>query len=80
MSNQAAGGPVIDGAEPIDGKAAEAELLEAAGEHGTDATKSATRRLSRLARTNSQIHAEPRPGVPALPHGQSISGRGGASR
>lgn len=67
---------MTEDAEPIDGRAAEAELLKVAGEHGTDATESATRRLSGLARTNSQIHAEPRPGVPAVPHhGQSISGR-----
>ena len=68
---------MTDDAEPLDPAAeveGEAVLEEMAATHSTPATESATRRLTGLARTNSQIHANPRPGV-LSGHGQSISGR-----
>ena len=84
MSNSPGGGPVTDDAEPTeptaDAAAAEAQLLRVAEEHRTKATDAGRTRMSGLARSsavrsNSQIHAEPRPGVLARPHGQNISGQ-----
>ncbi|MET3804503.1 phosphate transport system permease protein [Nakamurella sp. UYEF19] len=72
MSINPGGGPVTDEQEPVD---AAAKLEEMAEKHITPATEAAKKRLVGLARTNSQIHAEPRPGVSASPHGVSISGR-----
>lgn len=70
-----AGGPVTDDIEPVDPAAeAEAELEVAAAAHTTPATQSVTRKMTGLARTNSQIHANPRAGVRSG-HGPSISGR-----
>ena len=66
---------MTDGTDPSERDAAEAELVKMAGEHTTPATEAATKKLVGVARTNSQIHATPRPEVSAQPHGQSISGR-----
>jgi phosphate transport system permease protein len=74
-SEQSGGGAVMDEPESTDRDVAEAELTAAAAAHATPATAAATSKLSRLARTNSQVHASPRPGVTGEPHGQSISGR-----
>lgn len=68
------GSPMTDDAEPAE-QETEARLEKAAAERGTSATSAAATRLAGLARTNSQIHARPRPGVSGQPHGQSISGR-----
>lgn len=71
-------GSVTDDADPAAHETeaeAKAELEKAAARQGTPATAAATTRLAGLARTNSQIHASPRPGVSGEPHGQSISGR-----
>ncbi|SDO44545.1 phosphate ABC transporter membrane protein 1, PhoT family [Nakamurella panacisegetis] len=59
-----------DPAAGLDG----ADLEEMAAAHTTAATEAARRRLTGLVRTNSQVHASPRPGV-RVGHGQSISGR-----
>ncbi len=75
MSNQSDGGPVTEDADPTDSRSAEIELARLADEHGTPATDAAKDRLSGLARSNSQVHATPRPDVSARPHGQSINGR-----
>ena len=52
-----------------------AELVRKADQHATPATEASKRKLAGLARSNSQIHAQPRPGVDGRPHGQNISGR-----
>jgi phosphate transport system permease protein len=73
MSINSGGVPVTEDAEPVDGAARLEELAESKAV--TLASQAAKLRLTGLARTNSQIHAQPRPGVPAVPHGKSISGR-----
>lgn len=84
MSNQAGGRSVTDDSDALAGSSdpaaesgsdAQADLLRTAEDRGTAATDAARKRLGGLARTNSSIHATPRPGVQVGSAGQNISGR-----
>jgi len=78
MSINPGGGSVTENADPIGGSSELAGRTEDA--IPLQASKVASSRFTSLARTNSQIHAQPRPGMSGAPHGGSISGQGISGR
>lgn len=73
MTINPGGGSVTEDSEPLEGAATLEELAERKA--ATAASQAAKSRLSGLARTNSQVHAPPRPDVSSSPHGPGINGR-----